>query len=486
MSEPFAGVGPAEPRPRADLAPLLRWLASGEPVPERRDFATGTAMPDGRLDMCKQSLGPAAAADLAAVLRPGPVKHLLLGTDGLGDTGAAEVAARAGDAQLSTLYLGCNGITATGACRIADNLRASPAVVTGLWLKRNPIETAGALAATEYAADSAVRTLDLVQTGLDAAAVALIAATLADAPHHGTAEWAQRHGPTVRKAAAYRARAASTSDPSTGDGGASETVGVAARTLEHDDHVDPKLAERFSGTDSKISMMDTESDALHLNFDGSPVDGSGNRTMAPVLDALYLSGNPLGPAGGAAVAPIIATGSVTELYLAAAGLSDQGAAAIADALTAAPQGRLTRLSLASNGIGPESLARVAVAAIAAGVEVLDFGRVKAARVLGAAANRIDEPAAARIAAALAANPHRLTHLVLADTALTSRGAQHLLDAAQRAATPTRHRLGKGIAASIRQRLNALSADLPIRPEPAPAVAAIRSVHRTAGPGREAR
>ncbi|MEU6857488.1 DNA repair protein RecN [Glycomyces sp. NPDC046736] len=43
--------------------------------------------------------------------------------------------------------------------------------------------------------------------------------------------------------AAATAHGAITGDPSTGDGGAADTVGTAARALEHDAHSDPKLAE---------------------------------------------------------------------------------------------------------------------------------------------------------------------------------------------------------------------------------------------------
>lgn len=64
------------------------------------------------------------------------VPGLLLGTDGLGDEGAAAVTA---SAEVEKLYLRCNEITAGGACRIADNPRASPRVVMGAWLKRNPL-----------------------------------------------------------------------------------------------------------------------------------------------------------------------------------------------------------------------------------------------------------------------------------------------------------------------------------------------------------
>src|SRR5690606_23857493 len=144
---------------------------------------------------------------------------------------------------------------------------------------------------------------------------------------------------------------------------------------------------------------------------------------------------------------------VGELYASAAGLGDTGALVLAEALAQAPYGRLTRLSVASNGIGPAAAARLVAAAAAAGGQVCDLGRVKAAGALGAPDNRIDEPAAAAIAEALAAAPHRLTHLVLAHTGMRSRAAHRLLDAAPRAASPTRYILGKGIATSIRRRLD---------------------------------
>ncbi|WP_237281509.1 hypothetical protein [Streptomyces griseochromogenes] len=59
-SEPmtgFAGVPDLVPRPLADLDPLLDWLRAGRPAGERLDFASGTALPDGRLDLCKQGVG---------------------------------------------------------------------------------------------------------------------------------------------------------------------------------------------------------------------------------------------------------------------------------------------------------------------------------------------------------------------------------------------------------------------------------------------
>ncbi|MGP3969964.1 ribonuclease inhibitor [Streptomyces sp. 6N223] len=388
----FAGVPPVVPRPAADLAPLLAWLRTGHATAERLDFPAGTALPDGRLDLCKQALGADGAARVADALRPGPVRHLLLGTDGLGDDGASAVVGRAVESEVETLYLGCNGITADGACRIADSLRASPAAatgvtgVTGVWLKRNPLGHAGAgggeSAAALVGAARSLRTLDLVQTGLDAAALAVLADALI----------------------------------------------AAAR--------------------------------------------SGRR-----VQRLYVSGNPLGPAGAEPLARLLAAGAVGELYAAAAGLGDAGALILADALARAPHGGLARLSVASDGIGPSASARLVAAAVTAGAEMCDLGRVRAAGALGAPGNRLDEAAATAIADALAARPHRLRHLILTDTGIGSREAHRLLDTAGRAATATRFVLGKGVATSVRRRLNALSAHLPALP-PVPAdVAAIRSVHR---------
>lgn len=98
-------------------------------------------------------------------------------------------------------------------------------------------------------------------------------------------------------------------------------------------------------------------------------------------------------------------------------------------------------------------------------------------MLGAADNRVDLVAATDIAHTLASAEHRLTHLVLAHTGMRSREAHRLLDTAPRAATATRFVLGHSIVTSVKRRLDALSAHLPMPSVPAD-VAAVRSVHRT--------
>ncbi|KOX24010.1 ribonuclease inhibitor [Saccharothrix sp. NRRL B-16348] len=371
------------------MEPLLTWLRTGGTTDRRLDFPAGTALPDGRLDLCKQALGPSGARLVADALRPGVVRHLLLGTDGLGDEGAVAVAGRAVEREVETLYLGCNGITAGGACDIADNLRASPqaARVTGIWLKRNPLgDGAGEAAAGIVEAARSLRTLDLVQTGLDAPGLAVLVDALV-------------------------------------------TAAAAGRRVER----------------------------------------------------LYVGGNPLGAEGAAHLATLLRADVISELYVSAARLGDRGAETIADALV--PGGRLRRLSVASNGIGPTAATRLVVAAVAADVEACDIGRVRAAGVLGAPNNRLDETATSSIATALAERPHRLRHLVLSDTGMRSGEAHRLLDGAARAITPTRFVLGKGIATSVRRRLDALSTDIPDHPTPHADVSAVRSVHRQPPPGQ---
>lgn len=374
-----AGVGPV-----ADLEPLLTWLRTGEPVRHRTDFPTGTALPDGRLDLCKQSLGPDGGARVAKELRPGAVRHALLGTDGLGDSGAVAVTEGVSSAGVETLYLGCNGITARGACSIAERLAGSPHAVRSVWLKRNPLgRDAGRSGAALVEAVRELRTLDLVQTGLD--------------------------GPGA----------------------------------------------------------DVLADAL------IQASAGGRRVVRA-----YVSGNALGPGGAESFGRVVAAGALSELYVSAAGLGDAGARVLAEALTGAPYGALSRLSVASNGIGPDAAARLAAAAVHAGVEVLDLGQVRAAGVLGASDNRVDLDAAEAIAAALANGPHRLGHLVLSHTGVRSREALRFVAGAERAVTATRFVIGKGVATTVRRRLDSLAGTRPMAPSVPEDVAVIRSVYRT--------
>ncbi|MFB7032630.1 MULTISPECIES: gala protein [unclassified Streptomyces] len=164
---------PADP---ARLDPLLARLASDRPVETDEAFPLGTLRADGRVDLCKQGLGPAGAARLLpAATASAHAAHLLLGTNAIGDTGAASLAvALAGGHGLRTLYLGCNRIGPEGVGALAAAL-ADDTTVRALWLKRNPLFEDGARTlAALLRRNTALRTLDLVNTGIGTGGVRLL------------------------------------------------------------------------------------------------------------------------------------------------------------------------------------------------------------------------------------------------------------------------------------------------------------------------
>ncbi|WP_239134287.1 gala protein [Rugosimonospora africana] len=176
------GQGLADP---AEFDALLDRLGGpGTPARATEVFARGTMQPDGRLDLCKQGIGPVMAARLAgAAVDSAVVRHLLLGTNGLGAAGARAVAdaLRPGH-RIETLYLGCNLIDADGVEPLARRLTGDR-TVRALWLKRNPLGDDGVAALCRaLAANDTLRTLDLVNVGLSVDGLGRLADTLARRP----------------------------------------------------------------------------------------------------------------------------------------------------------------------------------------------------------------------------------------------------------------------------------------------------------------
>jgi Ran GTPase-activating protein (RanGAP) involved in mRNA processing and transport len=183
ISCPAIHVPEIEPCPSVELDPLIEWLSSARPVAQPTTFVRGTALPDGRLDLCKQSLGvDGAQLVLRAFDGNTCVRSLLLGTDGLGDVGAAAVATLIRERRapaLETLYLGCNHIALAGVEALAEALGDPNSPVRALWLKRNPVGPRGAATLAEMLrANPAVSLLDLTNSGLTDAGVEPIVATL--------------------------------------------------------------------------------------------------------------------------------------------------------------------------------------------------------------------------------------------------------------------------------------------------------------------
>ncbi|MFF5973343.1 gala protein [Streptomyces sp. NPDC012769] len=156
------------------LGPLLHRLADARPVADDETFPLGTLRADGRVDLCKQGLGPEGAARLLPAAAASPhAAHLLLGTDALGDEGARSVAAVLTAARetgvphgVHTLYLGCNRIGPDGVTALAEAL-ADDTTLRALWLKRNPVHADGARTlAGLLRRNTTLRTLDLVNSGI--------------------------------------------------------------------------------------------------------------------------------------------------------------------------------------------------------------------------------------------------------------------------------------------------------------------------------
>ncbi len=184
---PAIRVPEFEPCAASELEPLLRWIAADQRVDAPRSFPRGTALPDGRLDLCKQALGvDGALRVLGQIAGNRQIKSLLLGTDGLGDRGAEAAAAliREGRAPaLETLYLGCNHISEAGAAALSDALARDDSPVRALWLKRNPLGPAGAARlAALLRRRSSLRVLDLTNSALTEAGAITIAEALRARP----------------------------------------------------------------------------------------------------------------------------------------------------------------------------------------------------------------------------------------------------------------------------------------------------------------
>jgi len=156
--------------PESELQPVFAHLRSDTATEiEIQTFDRGAVYSDGRIDMCKQVVGPTYIGQLTqAVTASTEVQHLLLGNNVVGDSGATAIAemvrARSSTVPIETLYLAGNEFTATGAAALADALTSDTAV-TSLWLKRNPLGPAGVKhIAAMLRTNPTIEVLDLVNT----------------------------------------------------------------------------------------------------------------------------------------------------------------------------------------------------------------------------------------------------------------------------------------------------------------------------------
>jgi hypothetical protein len=315
-----------------ELAPLLDHLCADRPVQGSQRFPRGTLVEDGRLDLCKQSLGTDNCVRLAEALQHNTqVRSLMLGTDAIGDAGAGAVARLATrNAHLEVLYLGCNNIGPEGARELGAALVQAPHV-SGLWLKRNPLGPAGAGSiARMLRGNRHLRVLDLVNTELRSAGVRAVVDALCTDNRSLQSLYLS------------------------GNGLGPAAAGDLARLLREAPHVESLYAS-----------------VNHLGDEGAAVLAealAANRT----LRTLELASNGIGPAGAKVLLEAVRHSGLHTLNLGYApstkalgtrgnDMGDQGAACAAQLLDASTPLRM--LDLARTGITAGGMAVLAEAAM---------------------------------------------------------------------------------------------------------------------------
>ena len=161
---------PVLPCSLEDLQPLLDFLSNNTKPGIQTPFTKGTIVPDGRLDLCKQVVGPKGIAPLLDSMKGNEhVSRLLLGNNIIGNYGAVEIAKAIATHSIPNMdvwYLGGNEFDEKGISEIANALENDKFVVA-LWLKLNPVGPLGSAAlAKMLRVNTHLVTLDLVNTGI--------------------------------------------------------------------------------------------------------------------------------------------------------------------------------------------------------------------------------------------------------------------------------------------------------------------------------
>lgn len=150
-----------------DLFPLFEHLNNDKSVDDQIIFKRGAITVDGRLDLCKQVVGPKGIKPLLeAMSKCSKVKKLLLGNNIVSDTGAQDIADAIPSSTLECWYIAGNNITEIGIEPIVNSLKNNQ-YCTSLWLKRNPLGAAGMVhIANLFKVNTFIKVLDLVNCGL--------------------------------------------------------------------------------------------------------------------------------------------------------------------------------------------------------------------------------------------------------------------------------------------------------------------------------
>lgn len=162
---------PVSVAPKKELDPFFRYIEKGEKLVEDPlvQFTRGVHYDDGRIDLCKQVVGPDHIETLMESIKDNVnVEHFLLGNNIINTRGAKAIAKFINDdtkALIKTWYIAGNRINEEGIVMIADAL-STDKNADALWLKRNPLKTGSIHIANMLAVNTHLRILDLHNTGI--------------------------------------------------------------------------------------------------------------------------------------------------------------------------------------------------------------------------------------------------------------------------------------------------------------------------------
>ena len=161
-----------------ELEPFFTHLAtdgimySPENSTEHKEFIRGAVYPDGRMDLCKQVVGPTWIGALMTALKTNTqVEHFLLGnniTNLEGGRAIGEFLATPRPNKIKTWYLAGSEFSSKALEHIiAGFLAAGDNDVSGLWLKRNPLYAEGMVHIRKLLeSNKSIKVLDLHNTAI--------------------------------------------------------------------------------------------------------------------------------------------------------------------------------------------------------------------------------------------------------------------------------------------------------------------------------
>ncbi len=335
-----------------ELTPLLQHLSANLAAHGDQQFPRGTLTADGRLDLCKQSLGTSHCLAITEALQHNTrVRSLMLGTDAIGDAGAAAVAGLASiNPQLEVLYLGCNNIGPAGAHALGTTLAEGAQNISGLWLKRNPLGPDGATSiASMLRSNQHLCVLDMVNTDLRAEGVHAIVDALCSDNKNLQSLYLSGNGLDAASAIdlarllreAPHIKALYLSVNRLGDTGAT----CIADALRHNHSLQTlELASNSIGPPGASALLDAARHSALQNL---------NLGYAPSTRVLGAQANHMGDEGALHAVELINTSAtLRRLNLARNYITAQGNAAVIDA--ALRNGELIQLTL--DGRLPDDLA----------------------------------------------------------------------------------------------------------------------------------